>query len=486
MSRWLIENSRFVLAASIFVLCLAISWVIYDHFGYRLIEAMYKGESIDILNQLMTGRGVTPLERYYDAADKLMWDFSFASCTSFLIIMLFLGIGLTKTFLLLSSLLFFSFLLFSVLEMFPSLIKAIRLTGIDYYAAKDRYIPDHAVIYRMKPFFSRTFAYKGDQYSPVYGIEVPVMTIKWWNDEYGFRTHNGRATSDVVVIGDSYIAYGEDSSDLFGARLEQISGLSVSNLAVGGYGPYHYLELLKRHGIGKQASYALFSFFEGNDLRDISRYLEWKNGGDYGKNAVIAKTFLQRYLVVIQDIIGYVKETTGVLTQYLISYITNERIHPDLAVVRIDNSEYKNLFFYKNDTRPTEEIIKSVEWKELRKILGEFKGICLQNNIAPVVLYIPQAAHIYAQYTTDESGANWLRIRNRQIAAKMNIENAVTAIARELSIPLISLSPAFESAAKKGIMLYYPFDSHWNSEARQIGAAFVARILKKENGTESP
>ena len=46
-------------------LCLAASWIVYSLFGYRLIESVYKGESIAILNSLMKGRTSTSLEEYY-------------------------------------------------------------------------------------------------------------------------------------------------------------------------------------------------------------------------------------------------------------------------------------------------------------------------------------------------------------------------------------------------------------------------------------
>ena len=47
-----------------------------------------------------------------------------------------------------------------------------------------------------------------------------------------------------------------------------------------------------------------------------------------------------------------------------------------------------------------------------------------------------------------------------------------------LNLELIDLSPAFESAAKDGRFLYYPFDTHWNSEGREVAAAFVVETLR--------
>ena len=93
-------------------------------------------------------------------------------------------------------------------------------------------------------------------------------------------------------------------------------------------------------------------------------------------------------------------------------------------------------------------------------------------------MFIPTKVHIYAQYSTDKSGENWLKIRQEQIAVKANIENALISLAEQLDIMLINLVPVFESLAREGKMLYYPFDTHWNSAGREIAARYVAEVLQ--------
>jgi len=87
------------------------------------------------------------------------------------------------------------------------------------------------------------------------------------------------------------------------------------------------------------------------------------------------------------------------------------------------------------------------------------------------------AAHIYAQYSTEESGTNWLAIRDEQVLAKTNAEGAMITLSYELKMSLVDLSPSFEAAARRGKMLYYPMDTHWNSDGREVAAATIAKIL---------
>ena len=93
-------------------------------------------------------------------------------------------------------------------------------------------------------------------------------------------------------------------------------------------------------------------------------------------------------------------------------------------------------------------------------------------------MYIPAAAHVYAQYSTMQSGENWLKIRDQQIQAKTNTEGSMTQMLQELDIEMISLTPTLEEGASRGKMLYYPLDPHWNPEGTELAASYVANILK--------
>ena len=50
------------------------------------------------------------------------------------------------------------------------------------------------------------------------------------------------------------------------------------NLGKSGYGPFQYLEVLKRFGLKYKPRYALFAFYEGNDILDIRNYRRWRAG----------------------------------------------------------------------------------------------------------------------------------------------------------------------------------------------------------------
>jgi hypothetical protein len=466
---------------------------LYGLLGHQLIKAMYKSESIEILNNLMDGRTVTPLERYYQAADSAM------RAGTLWVIGLFLAfiVVVRKPFgvaLFVSSFFFFSLLLFCLFELSPSLVRLLNLDHIPYYELRHELIPDEVLVYKHRPFHSSKQIphFKGDKYSPLYGVEVPSMIYESaTTDEDGFAYSNSNGPSDVLVIGDSYMEFGLNKEDTFARRLERNSELRVANLSVGGYGPFQYLEVLKRYGIKRKPQYALFCFFEGNDLGDLRNYLTWKktehsrwripNGYLQTTTTSLSGSFLQRYLVALDQTSGFLKDMvfTGAQVIFNNNSADARGIHPDLAVLNLANKNYRVLFFYKNRSQPADEALNAEVWKELRNILLEFKATSAANSITPIIVYIPTAAHIYAEYSTDESGENWLRRRQEQVAAKANTEKAMSTLAKEINLELISLTPTFEASAAEGKLLYYPFDSHWNSEGREVAAVHVAQSLKK-------
>ena len=84
----------------------------------------------------------------------------------------------------------------------------------------------------------------------------------------------------------------------------------------------------------------------------------------------------------------------------------------------------------------------------MKSLLSEFKAICAAHAIVPIMLFVPIPDHMYAEYSTEKSGANWLQVRKEQVDAKTNLEDALKQLSKELDVAFMSFSPAFESAAK--------------------------------------
>ena len=490
MKIWFEHNKKFVAFNGIFLSLLAIAAALYAMFGHRLLGVVYHYQGTGIFSRIMSGRTTTPLEHYLQAADRIIWGKGLPLVTAFLVISILVKTRyLAKTIWVSTSFFLATFLLFCFFELFPSIISPLNLDTIHYYHYKAHFLPDEQLVYKKKPLYQyKDTIFVGNRYSPAYKIDIPVLTYAGGStDEDGFINPNSRPSSDVIVLGDSFIDFRLNDDDSFVRRLEKISGLAVTDLGVGGYGPFHYIEVLKRYGLKRSPKAAIFSLYDGNDLEDILEYVSWRKGGDYYHN-MLTESFFQRYLYATWSTGRFISRSLTELLPLHTNRATrhDDTIHPDIAEVQVANQRYRmELFSYANPPKSIDELLNTIEWQKLRALLQEFKDICVRHGITPILMDIPTKTRIYARYSTERSGKNWLRMRDEQIVAKTNIEKAIALLAAELEIELISLTPAFDAAVGSGSLLYYPLDTHWTSEARELAAQLVAERLKLTFGTAS-
>ena len=84
------RNKKFLIITCVIFLCIVLGVVLYTHVGHKLIEAMYKGESIGFLNKIIEGQSMHPLEYYLGAADLLFYRILFFSVYLFFFCCIFL------------------------------------------------------------------------------------------------------------------------------------------------------------------------------------------------------------------------------------------------------------------------------------------------------------------------------------------------------------------------------------------------------------
>jgi hypothetical protein len=284
-------------------------------------------------------------------------------------------------------------------------------------------------------------------------------------DGNGFRNQHGEAPADIVNLGDSYMEGGLSNEDTFAARLERTSGLTTANYGRGWYGPFHYLEVFRRYALKNQPRIAIFAIFEGNDLADIRNYLNWRQGGSYYHFVDLSSLSVAgRYVLALKS------------TADRVGNFTLRRLHPRTAAIHLGTRTFHTIFAYDTDPRSPEELAQSIEIKALEGILREFKTLCAQHSITPIVLFVPTKAHVYLPYAEMPLFATEKLERARD--HRPYVEAVVQKTVGTTGIEWISLTAPFEAAARQGRYLYYETDTHWNSDGRQLAAEVVASLLR--------
>ncbi|MCI0482824.1 MAG: hypothetical protein L0213_14695 [Candidatus Dadabacteria bacterium] len=89
------------------------------------------------------------------------------------------------------------------------------------------------------------------------------------HDELGFRNKSVPDTAEVVAIGDSH-TYGISAraSESWPGALGSMTGMTVYNLSLGGYGPAEYLYLMETEALSLRPKIVIAGFYLGNDIKD--------------------------------------------------------------------------------------------------------------------------------------------------------------------------------------------------------------------------
>ena len=378
-----------------------------------------------------------------------------------------------------------TFLLFSLLEFFPDLVKAVSLQNIRYYAQASEYVADPTLVFvpRHANKVVDAIEFRGDGYSPGFGIEVSPISYHASYTNNGFRANSSQPPFDLVVVGDSYIEFGESDDSTLSELLKHESGLSTLNLGRGWYGPPQYLEVFKRYGLGTKAQYAILAFFSGNDAEDTRQYIRWQRGGeggDYYSFVVGRRNFFIRYLHAFRDtfmaIIHWRKESPKMDTTE--GAISNT-VHPDVGMIQLGGHLVPMYFNYWNQHATSTQLLEREEWKHIRTVIGQFKALAAQNMIIPIIVFIPTKLEVYGSLFDHQSGSRFLSRIHEQLQFDMNTSDALEAVSQEQSVQMVNLMPVFRALARQGKVLYYPFDTHWNVTGRTAAAEVLAKGIQK-------
>ena len=374
-----------------------------------------------------------------------------------------------------------SLLLFSLFECFPSLLDLVNLQAIAYYALKREFISDPSLVFVLRKVdYVLQTTWRGDQYSSAYGVDVvPIPYVATTNAD-GFRPNSAGPPYEIVLVGDSYLAMGEDDASTLSERLRAVSGRATFNLSRSWYGPYQYLELLKRYGLALRPKVVLLGFYAGNDIEDIREYHRWRREQRYYFYADHAqRPFFVRYAIALTDTGAYLRDTIAKRPAHQTRNPgAPGEIHPDLGVIQVGAQAVPMVFSGWNPEGSAEQLLATAEWQALHALLTEFHHLCRASGILPVLLYIPSKSQVYAEYATAHSGHRFLQAAARQHPIRTNMVAAITTLAQQVELPLINLLPYFEQQAEAGKLLYYPFDTHWNGEGAQAAADYIWHELQ--------
>ena len=292
--------------------------------------------------------------------------------------------------------------------------------------------------------------------------------IDYSYDQHGLRNESDFETAELVVIGDSFIeGLGVSAADLLTAHLPKLLPSTVANLGQSWYGPQQELELLWRYGLPLRPKICVWTFFEGNDLADIARYNEatrdWEN---FSKrlHSFTERSFSKNALIAVRRLLESVKHS-GAPKDSGLTEIS--------GVFQLSTGEKKRLHFWYKGHHLSADDHRAV--KELSSILRRAYEACCNSGAKFLVVLVPTKFRVYKEFAEFDSHA-----RSRYWVVN-GLPKMLEAVVRK-KMPeagFLDLTPAFKEQARRGSLVYFPYDSHWSPEGHRVAAAAIADFVTR-------
>ena len=286
------------------------------------------------------------------------------------------------------------------------------------------------------------------------------LNVKY--DGNGFRNETDLETTDIVVIGDSYVESPMlPTQALMTSVLSDLHGSTVANLGISGYGPQQELVVLERYALKLRPKTIVWVFYEGNDLADAREY-------DEKLRAFANSGFLELRLKS-----SFVRNASAAVLRMIQGRGMQECTpHQDLqkmyGTVRNQGGQSRVYFMDHASGLPLQE---TESLSKTRSALEAAYQLCREHGIRLVVAFAPEAYRVYQGlpnlFKVSDEVKRWevndLPERFRSIVAEVSAD-----------IDYVDLSPFLKAEAERGIPVFLPDDSHWTPEGHQV----VAKALE--------
>jgi len=304
------------------------------------------------------------------------------------------------------------------------------------------------------------------------------------HDSLGFRNYTLPSKAEIVAIGDSH-TYGVSATfqNSWPAQLSNMRSSIVYNMALGGYGPPHYLHLLKTKTLDFAPKIVIVGLYFGNDLVDAY-------------NLVYSNEYWQKYRN--PEIIGAnAKNTTATTTQIKGKFLNETRnwlAHRSVLYRLITQSAMGNvvrIIEFKSEASEVIDIklatvrqffmpgyrLESLDRNSLKVeegiriskvVIHEIKQYCLSNQIELIFVLIPTKELVYSKLLKDSLNNKIPNVLLKSFEYEVSIRSEFFQYFKKSNIRYIDVLPALREAATNGKDIYPINDGHTNGQGYSV------------------
>jgi hypothetical protein len=311
------------------------------------------------------------------------------------------------------------------------------------------------------------------------------------HDAWGYRNTQVPESADIVCIGDS-MTYGISAlaRDSWPRALATMSGETVYNMSVGGYGPIQYLYLMENKAIKLHPKTVIVGLYLGNDLIDVYNEVRFnKNWSAYGKlDGSDTKPVLayqprpDKFLGGVRDWLARHSVFYGLLsTTPLFDFFRERELRngsaaADRNAIMAYRDVKHNVVFMEGTSLDLNDPRISAAMGITNKVLLDMRSVAEKNSFRLIVALIPTKQRVYAKLLDRAGyGDKYPRLADA-VRQEDTVRDMISGFLHQNNIEAINLLPALEADAEERDP--YPHtDMHPTKEGYRVIADTINHYL---------
>jgi hypothetical protein len=304
------------------------------------------------------------------------------------------------------------------------------------------------------------------------------------HDAWGFRNPRVPDHVEWLAIGDSQ-TYGlsAPADEAWPSWLSRLSGRSVYNLSLGGYGPPDYRYLLEEYGLSLEPEAVVVGFYFGNDLPRAADVAKGKHEpspaleGNANRRALgHLRTVLSQhsmlYQVVKYEFSGLVdwlryREAVAGAPDGLVLERARTALTPEQRFGALDQSRAAN----------------QLGLAATLDVFVEIQADCDRRGVRCLYLLIPTKESVYAELASRELDAESYSRLEATVQEEEAVRGKMIAFLEARGLEFIDPLPALREAAARERIYPDNADGHPNGEGyRVIAGVVLARLEARTAG----
>lgn len=313
------------------------------------------------------------------------------------------------------------------------------------------------------------------------GTETHIVTM---TDEFGLPNvlPTTGLTFNVFLAGDSFMLQGGGTSNYLGAKISHRLGEPVYTVAHAGRGPAYpisgaiihpyFLQQTPRELIWGVAERDATGFTFDSMAFELMSLLAGSKTSARLETRILWKQLVPVKLEKSLPNTSAVAQTLRKTWSRALRAVSEEA--PSSVVISTRPLAGSPLLFYRPNIRALFRTGK--EWNVEKSARAAFyvnQEVFKPKDIQWVIVLIPEKEQIYHEYIPRDAYP-------RDTEWPSSVFEKLAPALHESGIIVVNLLPAFQAAARRGEMIYWSDDTHWNERGLQIAAEEIVKVIRAE------